>query len=489
MNRKLCSRRHWIHSSAFGLAGLAASKLLQDDGLLLAEEPSKVPPKPDLVPRTFDLTPKPPAFPARAQAMISMFMLGGPSQIDMFDPKPALMKLDGKEFPGEVKYDNLAQASRLVMGPQWAFSPRGQCGMEMSDLVPNMAKIADQITLIRSMQTSVNNHVPSWYAMNTGMPVPGRATMASWLTYALGSVSQELPAYMALTHPSGMPLLGGEHWTNGSLPSTYQGTVVRSKEPRILNLDPPIHLKGKAQFEQLALLKQLNADHLAAHPLENDLAARMASYELAAKMQLAAKEAFDISMETESTHRMYGIDQATTRDYGTRCLIARRLVERGVRFVQIFNNGQSWDHHGSIIKELPKRCEEIDRPAAALVQDLRQRGLLDSTIVHWGGEMGRLPVIQVPPAGNTRESVGRDHNTYGFSLWVAGGGFKAGYAHGLTDEFSHYAVDGIIQHHDWLATILHLFGLDHNRLHYRAGASELSLVQPSMGRVATELLV
>lgn len=488
MQNRLCSRRHWMHSSAFGLAGVAGALLLQEDGWIYADDKSKGPSKPDLEPRTFDLLPKQPHHEPKAKAMISMFMIGGPSQIDMFDPKPELTKLDGKDFPGQVKYDNLAQASRQVMGPQWRFAPRGQCGMEMSDLIPNMCEIADEMTLIRSMQTNVNNHLPSMYALNSGVGVGGSPSLGSWLTYGLGSVSQELPAFVALTHPSGLPLIGGENWTNGGLPSIYQGTVVRPKEPRILNLDPPEHLKGRAQAEQLAFLQQFNASHLAKHPNENDLAARMSSYELAAKMQLAAKDAFDISKETEDTHKMYGIDKEVTRDYGTRCLIARRLVERGVRFVQIFNNGQSWDHHDSIVTNLPKRCDEIDRPAAALVKDLKQRGLLDTTIVHWGGEMGRLPTIQVPPSGSTREKVGRDHNTYGFSMWVAGGGFKSGYVHGKTDDFSHYAIEGIVQHHDWLATVLHLFGLHHAQLRYKTGVGDLRLVQSAAARIAKELL-
>jgi hypothetical protein len=476
MKNPICSRRHWMHSSAFGLAGLASAMLLKEDGLLGAENKLA---KPDLEPKHFDLIPKKPHFEPQAKAMISMFMIGGPSQIDMFDPKPALMKLDGKEFPGEVKYDNLAQASRLVMGPQWTFRPRGESGIEMSDLIPHMAEIADDMTLIRSMQTGVNNHLPAMYALNTGLGVPGRASLGSWLTYALGTESQELPAFVALTHPYGLPLIGGENWTNGMLPSLYQGTVVRPKEPRILNLDPPSYLRGAAQEAQLQFLKQLNDQHIAHHPNEMDLSARMASYELAAKMQLAAKEAFDISTESEATLRMYGVNEEGTRDYGTRCLIARRLVERGVRFVQIFNNGQSWDHHDSILKALPDRCREIDKPAAALVKDLKQRGMLDSTIVHWGGEMGRLPVIQVPPSGNSKEKVGRDHNTYGFSMWVAGGGFKGGYCHGATDEFSHYAVEKIVNQHDWLATVLRQFGLDHTKLAFKSGVGELSLVQHS----------
>lgn len=488
MTGHLCSRRHWLCSSSFGLAGIAAAMLLNEDGIASASDKASLLEKPPIGPPTYDLTPKQPHFPPQAKAMISIFMLGGPSQIDLFDPKPELTKLDGKDYPGDLKFDNLAEASREVMGPIWKFSQHGQCGMELSELVPHLAEIADDITLIRSMQTNVNNHFPSFYALNSGIGVAGRPSLGSWLTYGLGSESQELPAFVALTHPSGMPIMGGNVWTNASLPSLYQGTVVRPREPRILNLDPPPHLQGAAQREQLDFLERFNAEHLESRPYENDLAARIASYELAANMQLAAKDAFDISQESADTIRMYGIDQDVTKDYGTRCLIARRLVERGVRFIQILNNGQSWDHHSGLLGALPARCREVDLPAAALVRDLKQRGLLDSTIVHWGGEMGRLPVIQVPPSGKSRDKVGRDHNTYGFSMWVAGGGFKRGYVHGMTDEFSHYAVEGTIQHHDWLATVLHQFGLDHTKLTYRTGSGDISLVQSDTARIAKELL-
>jgi hypothetical protein len=255
-----------------------------------------------------------------------------------------------------------------------------------------------------------------------------------------------------------------------------------------LNLDPPLHLQGKAQRAQLRLLDKLNQEHLESHPGESDLEARMASYGLAARMQEAAKEAFDLSGESEATKQHYGIDQKVTEDYGTRCLIARRLVERGVRYVQIFCNGQIWDHHGDILTALPQRCREVDRPAAALVQDLKQRGLLDSTIVHWGGEMGRLPVIQFREGLSNRAKVGRDHNTYGFSQWVAGGGFRAGHVHGATDEFSQHAVEGIVHHYDWLATLLHQFGLDHRALKFRVGPRDLRLVEQEEARVVTELL-
>jgi hypothetical protein len=287
------------------------------------------------------------------------------------------------------------------------------------------------------------------YALNTGRVTAGRPTLGSWLTYGLGTESQELPAFVALTHPQGMPLMHTENWTSGWLPSIYQGTSVRAQEPRILNLDPPPQLAGEAQARQFEFLRAINREHAAQHPGENDLEARIASYELAARMQTAAKEALDISNEPEYIKKLYGIDKDVTRDYGTRCLIARRLVERGVRFVQVINVGQSWDHHGALIGELPKRCAETDQPCAALVADLKQRGLLDSTVVHWGGEMGRLPVLQNDTG---RAKWGRDHNTYGFSQWLAGGGFKGGHVHGATDEWGHRAVQDVVHHYDYLAS-------------------------------------
>ena len=266
------------------------------------------------------------------------------------------------------------------------------------------------------------------------------------MTYGLGCETENLPAYVALIDPGQLPVMGVENWSNGFLPSLYQGTVVRPQEPRILNLDPPPHLKGPAQQLALEFLEKLNREHLSQRAGYHDLEARIASYELAAHMQLAAKEAVDFSRESKATHRMYGLDDPATKDFGSRCLIARRLIERGVRFVQVFTENQRWDHHGSIRSGLPSACKKVDVPSAALVKDLKQRGLLDSTVVHWGGEMGRLPVIQ-NDTGPSR--VGRDHNTYGFSMWVAGGGFKQGHIHGATDELGHKAVEDIVHHFDY----------------------------------------
>jgi hypothetical protein len=461
------TRRHFLATNALGLGSVALAWLLNEEGLLA--EPAR----PELEPQKFDLTPKKPHIKPQARSMISLFMQGGPSHLDLFDPKPLLTKYNGQKFPGEIKYDNAAQASAKVLGSPWKFKKHGRCGTELSELLPGLAEIVDDITVIRSMHTGVNNHGQSIFALNTGRPVTGRPALGSWMTYGLGTVNRNLPAFVVLTDPDGLPVEGVQNWSNGWLPSLFQGTVVRPREPRILNLEPPPHLKGAAQRRALDYLKRLNRRHLEKHQGELDLEARIASYELAARMQTTAREALDLSKESEATKKLYGIDDAVTRDYGSRCLIARRLVERGVRFVQIFTRYQFWDHHGAILKALPAACRKTDKPAAALVKDLKARGLLSTTLVHWGGEMGRLPVIQNDTGIS---NVGRDHNTYGFSMWLAGGGIKGGYVHGATDEFGHKAVKDIVTHSDYHATLLHLFGLEHKRLVFRRNGREQSLV-------------
>jgi uncharacterized protein (DUF1501 family) len=470
------SRRHFLAQQSLGIGSLALAWLLHQDELQAA------PLKPTLEKPTYDLKPKSPPRPAKARAMISIFMQGGPSHIDLFDPKPELTKRHLQNFSGDIKYDNAAESSAKLFGSPWKFAPRGKCGMELSELLPHLAEVADDITLVRSTHTGVNNHGQSINALNSGRATGGRPVLGSWLTYALGSESDNLPAYVVLTDPQSLPVIGVDNWTCGWLPSLYQGTVVRSQEPRILNLDPPPSITPGAQQRFLNYLQQLNADHLKQRPGEDDLAARIASYELAAKMQTAAKEALEISEETAETHKLYGIDKPETKVWGERCLIARRLVERGVRFVQIPSGNQHWDHHGGIEKALPKRCLESDQPTAALVKDLKRLGLLETTLVHWGGEMGRLPVIQ------NEKNIGRDHNTYGFSIWLAGGGVKGGYVHGATDEFGHKAVENIVNHYDYHATLLHQFGLDHEKLLFQRASGVGSLVDGQSARVVREIL-
>ena len=413
--------------------------------------------------------------------MISMFMQGGPSQIDLLDPKPILNKLHMQKFPGKIKYDNAAQASSRVFGSPWKFEKYGEHGTDVSELLPHFATIVDDALVIRSMHTGVNNHGQSIHAMNGGRPQQGRPALGSWLTYGLGCESESLPAYVAMTDPGGLPVEGVLNWSNGWLPSLFQGTVIRPIAPRILNLQPPPHLDGEVQANYLRLLESLNRRHAELRKGEHELQARIANFELAEKMQFSAEEATDLSRESKATREMYGLDQEETREFGERCLIARRLIERGVRFVQIFTKNQYWDHHGGIVKSLPASCRKIDQPAAALVRDLKQRGLLDTTVVHWGGEMGRLPVIQ------NEANIGRDHNTYGFSMWVAGGGFRTG-THGSTDEFGHHAVEDVVNHFDYHATLLRLFGLDSEQLTYEQNGRTQSLIDGQPAKVVEGLV-
>jgi uncharacterized protein (DUF1501 family) len=470
------SRRHFLSQQAFGLGGLALSWLLRD------EFAGASPERPPAERTTFDLRPRSAGGRPRATAMISMFMQGGPSHLDLFDPKPELAKRHLQNYSGDIKYDDAAGASTKLFASPWKFRKHGQCGMELSELLPSLGGIADDICLIRSMHTGVNNHDQSINALNTGEILAGRPSLGSWLTYALGCESQNLPAFVALTDPGGLPVGGVHNWQNGSLPSLYQGTVVRPQEPRILNLEPPPQLEGKVQQGLLSYLGTINEQHLAAHPGEWDLSARIESYERAARMQVAAKELLNVSSESAATQKLYGLDDPATREFGTRCLIARRLVERGVRFVQIYTGNQTWDHHNGIEKSLPDICSKTDKPAAALVTDLKQRGLLETTLVHWGGEMGRLPVIE------NEKNIGRDHNTYGFSMWLAGGGVRGGCVHGATDELGHKAAQDVVTHHDYHATLLRLFGLDERQASFIRPAGAVKLVDGEHGKVVEPIL-
>jgi hypothetical protein len=475
----IASRRQFLAQSAFGIGSFALAHLLQSERVS-AGEPTK--PGENL---PLDMRSRAPHFAPRATAMISLFMHGGPSHVDLFDPKPELTKHHGTDYSGDIHFSFVNRASKKLFGTPWKFEPRGQCGTEISELLPHTAGIADDICLVRSMHTGHNGHEVSIRYFHGGIAaVTGRPTLGAWVTYALGSESQELPAYMVLSDPGGHPVDGTHNWSSGFMPPLYQGTVLRPKEPRILNLDPPPEFAGLLQEKNLAFLNQLNQRHLAAHPGEAELEARIQSYELAASMQVAAKEALDVSREPAYIHKLYGLDQDATREYGTRCLIARRLIERGVRFVQLFLGGQPWDNHNTIKQGLPDICQKTDRPSAALVTDLKQRGLLDTTIVHWGGEIGRLPVTE----GNLDGSAGRDHNGQGFSIWLAGGGIRGGMTYGQTDEFGHRAAVDVVTPNDFQATILHQLGLDHAALKYHASGRAQSLTDGRPARVVREIL-
>jgi len=479
IDERYATRRSFLTRTAFGVGGAALAHLLLEEGLLanpgntLAEN----------LPLNLDA--RKPHFAPKATAMISLFMHGGPSHVDLFDPKPDLWRMNGTDYAGEVGFSFVNRASKKLFGSPWKFAKHGQCGTEISELLPETAKCVDDLCVVRSMHTGHNGHEVSIRYFHGGIPaVAGRPTMGSWLVYGLGSEARELPAYMVLSDPGGHPVDGTINWSSGFMPALYQGTVLRPKEPRILNLDPPPGLKGDVQRRNLALLDQLNRRHLASHPGEADLESRIQSYELAAGMQTAAKEALDVSGEPEYIKRMYGLDDDATRDYGARCLIARRLVERGVRFVQLFLGGQPWDNHTAIRKGLAGICRRTDKPSAALVTDLKQRGLLDTTLVHWGGEIGRLPVVE----GALDANAGRDHNGQGFSIWMAGGGIKGGMTFGSTDEVGHKAVENVVTPNDFQATVLHLFGLDHAKLAYQSNGRLQHLTDGRKARVVTEIL-
>ncbi|HEX4144772.1 MAG TPA: DUF1501 domain-containing protein [Pirellulales bacterium] len=474
----LVSRRAFLERNALGLGGVALACLLGEEKLL-ANPPTK-----PVDPHVSDLKPRQPHFRPRAKAMISLFMQGGPSHVDLLDPKPELTRLDNTDYDRQVEFSGVNRASRKLFASPWKFAPHGASGIEVSELLPHTAGIVDDICLIRSMKAQINNHDLRYFF--GGIPnIPGRPALGAWMLYGLGCESQDLPAYVVLSDPASLPVDEAMNWSAGFMPPMFQGTLLRPQEPRIVNLDPPARLKGLPQQQNMALLAELNRRHLDGHPHEADLEARIASYELAARMQTAAKEALDVGQETADTHKLYGLDNPTTRDFGTRCLIARRLVERGVRFVQLFLNYQAWDHHLNIRGSLPAVCLRSDQPSAALVSDLKARGLLDTTVVHWGGEIGRLPVMETEA---DPKNAGRDHNGQGFSMWLAGGGFRGGMTFGATDEVGHRAVENIVTPNDFQATLLHQFGLDHQKLVYHHNGRDQSLTDGRPARVVGEII-
>ncbi|HJT35895.1 MAG TPA: DUF1501 domain-containing protein [Pirellulales bacterium] len=424
--------------------------------------------------------PSPPS--NKAKAVICLFQHGGPSQMDLFDAKPELAKRHGEAYPGELEVHFNNQQGKLLASP-FKFSPAGQSGIELSELLPHTAQIADDLTLVRSMTTESVDHEAALRLIHSGKIQAGRPVWGSWITYALGAESRELPSYVVLSDPGGLPVDGVRNWSSGWLPAVYQGTPFRSGNSPVLNLATPPGVTPAARREQLQFLAELNEAHRGHHPDSSELAARIANFETAARMQAAVPDVLDLAGETEATRRLYGLDRPETQEYAARCLLARRLVERGVRFVQVFLSGQPWDTHSKNAESLKGLCARTDQPSAALVQDLKQRGLLESTIVLWTGEFGRLPISQ--------GTDGRDHNRHAFSLWLAGGGFKAGYAHGQTDPFGYAAVDQIVSVHDLHATLLHALGLDHVRLtHPHDGRNDsLTDVEVSHARVVGELLV
>jgi hypothetical protein len=392
-----------------------------------------------------------------ADAVICLFQHGGPSQVDLFDYKPELNRHHGQPYQGDLEVHFVGQKGN-ILGSPFKFSPHGQSGIVLSELLPHTAGIADDITLLRSLTTESVDHESALRLIHSGKFQAGYPTWGSWTVYGLGSPSRNLPAYVVLSDPGGLPVDGVHNWSAGWLPATYQGTAFRTGKTSLPDLVTPTDVPPTARTTQHKLLDELNREQLCRYPDNVELEARITSFETAARMQTAVPEALDLSQETESTRKLYGLDNPTTAEYGTRCLIARRLVERGVRFVQLFLAGQPWDTHSKNAATLSSLCAKTDQPSAALVLDLKQRGMLDRTVVMWGGEFGRLPISQ--------SQDGRDHNRHANSIWLAGGGFKRGYCHGGTDDFGYKAVSDTLSVHDLHATLLQALGLDHVRLTY-----------------------
>jgi len=433
-----------------------------------------------------DVLPRVPNTVPKARAVIQLFMHGGPSQVDLLDPKPELSRLDGQPPPAEVADDE--NRTTYLMGSPFKFNKHGESGLEFSEVLPGIASHADDIAVIRSMFTEHRNHEQAIWMANTGLIISGRPNIGSWVAYGLGAENQNLPAYVALPEPSGLPVDGTRNWSSGWLPPTYQGTAIRSEGTPVLHLQPSAARTASVDEGRMQLLRELNARHRTSRPGELELDARIASFELAARMQLTASDALDVNQETQATQQLYGLDQAKTRSYGKRCLMARRLVERGVRYVQLFLAGQPWDTHTNNTAGTRSCSEQTDRPVAGLLTDLKHRGLLDSTIVLWGGEFGRTPGAEQRADNKSRGNEGRDHHPYGFSVWMAGGGIRGGQTYGATDDFGYRAIVNRTQTADLHATILHLLGLHHESLTFSHNGRDERLTDVYQARILKDLL-
>jgi hypothetical protein len=430
-----------------------------------------------------------PPLPARAKRVVHLFMNGGPSHLDTFDPKPSLDKHDGKAIPSPLKTERPTGAG---LKSPYAFQKYGKSGIEISELFAKTAQHADDLCIIRSMHTDLPNHEPSLGLLNCGEARLNRPSLGSWITYGLGSMNQNLPGYIAMC-PGGMPIRRTKNWQAGFLPSAYQGAYVNTDHESVDKLVEFIRngsLDSKRQREQLDLLLAFNQRHLAERQKDTQLEARIQSFELAYRMQMEASDAFDIIKEPEAVRQMYGVKPGPEGSFARQCLIARRLLERGVRFLQLWTgDGQPWDNHDDVLDHKPLAAK-VDQPIAALLTDLKQRGLFDETLVIWGGEFGRTPVVELPTPGlNAGKQRGRDHNPYGFTTWLAGGGVKRGHIHGATDEFGFAAADKPVHIRDLHATILHLLGFDHHKFTYRYAGLDYRLTGVEEGpKVVTELL-
>jgi hypothetical protein len=465
------SRRDLLRASGLGLGGLALSWLQSQRASAAG------------IGKSFDLRPKRPPQPVRAKAVILMMQNGGPSQMDLFDPKPELKKHTGKQHSIKVEMFQTGSEQNQLMDTPFAFRRYGDAGIEMAEVMPHIGSVADELCLIRSMHTGHNNHTEGLVMFMTGKIFQGRPSFGSWISYALGTENQNLPAYIVLRDPEGYNTSGTLTWSSGWLPALYRGTEFSTAGSPVLNLKPARELPPGASQDNLEFLARLNKRHQRSYPLETELESRIQNYELAARMQLAAANLLDLNQETAETQKLYGLDNPITRPYGLRCLLARKLVESGVRFVQIHPKPfQPWDTHANTKSSLIDICGTTDLPTAGLLRDLKRRGLLDETIVIWSGEFGRLPVSQ--------NGTGRDHNRNAFSLLAAGGGFRRGFNYGETDVVGYKAAVNPVSVADLHATILFQLGLDHESLSFEHSGRDETLTDAPVtsARVVREVL-
>ena len=463
------TRREFLWQAGAGFTGTALAGLMALEGAKLQASSGASTEK-----DTNPLKPRRPHYPAKAKSVIFLFMYGGPSHIDTFDHKPKLNALDGKTIAVKTFGRGGKRNEGRVVGTKWDFKRYGQSGKWVSDLFPHIGGCVDDIAFLHSLTADSPIHGSAMLQMNTGKILSGSPCLGSWVNYGLGSASENLPGFAVMLDPIGGPISGAKNWASGYMPATYQGTVLRSAGDPILDLQRPTGMGAGTQRRVLDALRDFNADHAAQHPENSNLAARIASYELAFNMQRHAPEAVDLTRETAATRRLYGLDDPRTEEFGRRCLLARRLVERGVRFIQLYaggaHNDDNWDAHTDIEKNHNFHAGRTDKPIAGLIQDLKQRGMLEETLIVWGGEFGRQPTAEY------EKGTGRDHNAYGFTMWMAGGGVKGGVSHGQTDDIGANAVEHPLHVKDLHATVLHLMGLDPNHLSFFHGGLDQKLV-------------
>jgi hypothetical protein len=488
----LLNRRRFLSESGLGLGAIALTHLLSRQGLLGATVSTKGSLHPIIDP-AHPFAARPPHFPARAKNILVIFCSGACSQLDTFDYKPELIRHHGKPLPGAEGLITFQGEQGALTKSPWEFRPRGQCGKMVSDLLPRLGDLVDDLCFIHSLQGKTNTHGPGENYMSTGYTLDGFPSMGAWVSYALGSEDQDLPAYVAIPDPRGKPQNSVNNWAPGFLPAAFQGTDFNATKP-IRNLARPANVPTTTDTATRGFLQRLNEQHLERFPGDTELAARIASYELAARMQTSVPEVADLSSEPEHVLRLYGATEGGSKTleirsaYARNCILARRLVEKGVRFVQLFNGAyqtggegvSNWDGHKELHEQYSVHGPVLDQPTAALLTDLKQRGLLKDTLVVWCTEFGRMPTFQ-------KGARGRDHNPHGFTAWLAGAGVKAPFSYGATDEFGHRAVDNIVTVHDFHATLLHLLGLDHERLTFYHNGLERRLTDVH-GHVVTDIL-